>query len=163
LLVGDSPPHGFRTQPQEEIPARGRRRHVAHEDGFPEGCPCGLTAQSVTAKAENQRVTVHALCMGNFPITVESFTEIAIGTGGQCAPAHNAEEIVSKMVDVLTTEFHTLQFDAQVLTTVQELKQLDISAIADALSCPRLQAAAAVARLGKRGFLSQWVNESMGQ
>ena len=153
LLVGDSPPHGFRAQPQEETPARGRRRHVAHEDGFPEGCPCGLTAQSVTAKAENHRVTVHALCMGNDHNTLESFIEIAIGTGGQCAPARNAAEVVSKIVDVLTAEFRDLQFDAQVLVTMQRMKQLDIAATADALSCPRLQAAAAVARLGRRGFL----------
>jgi hypothetical protein len=153
LLVGDSPPHGFRTQPQEEPPARGRRRRVDHEDGFPAGCPCGLTAQSVTAKAENQRVTVHALCMGDDPITVESFTEIAIGTGGQCASARNAQEIVGKIIEMLTAEFRDLQFDAQVLTTAQRMKQLDIAAIADALRCPRLQAAAAVARLGRRGFL----------
>ena len=62
LLVGDAPPHGFQ--------ADGSTESFTHTD--PAQYPNGLTVQSVTAAAESQRVTIHALCMVNNHITVQS-------------------------------------------------------------------------------------------
>lgn len=150
LLVGDAPPHGFQVD--------GNSSGFIHTN--PERYPNNLTVQSVTATVEEQRVTVHALCMGNNNITVRSFTAIAIGTGGQCAAANNANDVISQIVAVLTNEFRNLEFDRQVLETLQQLGHFDASAIANALGCPRLQVASAIARLGKRGFLQELLVKS---
>lgn len=150
LLVGDAPPHGFGAWLQEMMP--GHRTHRHGGDAWPNGCPSGLNVQSVTAAAENQRAIVHALCMGNDALTVQAFSAIATGTGGQCAAANNAQNVISQITAVLTSEFRNLEFDQQVLETVQQLGHLDISETAEVLDCPRLSAAAAIARLGKRGF-----------
>jgi hypothetical protein len=138
LLVGDSPPHGFKSN---------------YGDTWPNGCPCGLTEQSVAAAAEIERITVHALCMGNNTTAQAAFDLIAIGTGGYCAPANNANDVLGKMKEMLAAEFRDLQFDAKVLEAAQKLEQLDVSEIAGIIGCPRLQAAASIARLGKRGFV----------
>ncbi|MFE1744748.1 VWA domain-containing protein [Coleofasciculus sp. H7-2] len=151
LLVGDAPPHGFQADRDSD--------GFTHTDSA--RYPNGLTVQWVTAAAENQRVTVHALCMGGDRSCVQSFTAnrqgrrfaIATGTGGQCASVRDAKDVICQIVTMLKGEFRDLEFDRKVLQNVQRLGNLDISATADALGCPRLQVASAIARLGKRGFL----------
>lgn len=147
LLVGDAPPHGA----QAHDPSAGTRR--GHGDAWANGCPCGLTLHSVTSAAENARATVYALCLGRDTATVEAFTALAAGTGGQCAPVGSATEVVRLMIDLLAAEFQDLAFDGRTLETVHRLGDLDVRTIAESLDCPRLQAAQALARLGKRGFL----------
>jgi hypothetical protein len=152
LLIGDSPPHGYKPSVSEN--ASKRNQHTNYGDTWPDGCPCGLTAQAVAAAAENERITLHALCMGNSPATADAFEQIAIGTGGYSGSARDANQMLARIIEVLTGEFRNLQFDAQVLETVQKLEQIDVKEIAGTLNCPRLQAAASIARLGKRGFLT---------
>lgn len=157
LLVGDAPPHGYAlpTLTFETTGRRGRRHtHAVGGDTWPDGCPCGLDVMAVTAAAENERVTVHALCMGGLQATAGAFTEIARATGGQCAQASDAQSVVAQIVAVLTEEFSNLRLDREVLRAVDRLGTLETSEIAAALECPRLQAAAAIARLGRRGFLA---------
>jgi hypothetical protein len=156
LLVGDAPPHGPLAHLQEIESRTERRRHGDYGDKWAAGCPCGLTVHSVTAGAENHRATIHALCMSNERLTLNAFTEIALGTGGQCASATEANAVVGKITEVLTAEFSDLEFDRGVLEIVPRLGNLDVSQIADALGCPRLQAASSIARLGKRGFLEEF-------
>ncbi|MCL1475649.1 vWA domain-containing protein [Argonema antarcticum] len=153
LLVGDAPPHGFAKWLQEMLPTQQRGGRGGNGDGWPNGCPSGLNVQSIAAAAENQRVTVHALCMGGDAFTMQAFGAIATATGGQSAAASSAKDVISKMVAMLKDEFRDLEFDRQVLETVLNLGNLDSTQVADTLACPRLQAAAAIARLGKRGFL----------
>ncbi|MEW6734851.1 MAG: vWA domain-containing protein [Acidobacteriota bacterium] len=138
LLVGDSPPHGLQSP----------------GDAWPSGCPCGLTTNSVAAAAEKARITLHALCMQDATATVQSFTQLAIGTGGLCVRAKNAQEVISKINNVLDGEFQNLRFDSVVLQAVTRLACFDVNSLAAAIDCPQLQAAAAIARLGKRGFLA---------
>lgn len=152
LLVGDAPPHGFAAWLQEMAPAQGIRGGN-RGDAWPTGCPSGLNVQSVTAAAENHRVTVHALCMSGDELAVRAFSAIASGTGGQCASADNAYDVIGQMVAVLESEFRDLAFDRQVLEAVLRRKNPDSAGVAETLAVPRLQAAAAIARLGKRGFL----------
>ncbi|MGK7876120.1 MAG: VWA domain-containing protein [Xenococcaceae cyanobacterium] len=153
MLVGDAPPHGFSVWLQEMTGNRVSRG----SDTWPNGCPSGLNVQSVAAAAENQRVKIYALCMGNYNLTREAFTAIATTTGGQCAAANSASEIISQIVAVLKNEFSYLKFDRQVLQTIQQLGKLDVSEIANALDCPQLPTAASIARLGKRGFLQEFL------
>lgn len=154
LLVGDSPPHGAWSL--VEGPAEGGRgRPGGHGDAWPDGCPCGLTAKSVAAAAESVQATVHALCMGEAPVTTAAFLRIAQGTGGACTAARNADAVVARIVDVLNAEFEDVRFDEQVLRTASHLDSLDAQTLAESLGCPRLQTAASVARLGRRGLLAR--------
>ncbi len=145
LLVGDAPPHGFQIDANLDS--------FTHTD--PASYPNNLTVQSVTATAENYRVTIHALGMGNNQVTVQSFKALATGTGGQCATANSGTEVIYRMTSVLKSEFQNLEFDRKVLDIVRSLGSLDVTVIADTLSSPRLQVASAISRLGKRGFLDK--------
>jgi Mg-chelatase subunit ChlD len=145
LLVGDAPPHGFKIDDNFDS--------FNHTD--PDKYPHGLTMQSVTATAENQRVTIHALCMNNEQMTLQSFKSLAISTGGQCANVSSGTEVIERIVSVLKNEFQNLEFDSQVLGIIQNTNSLDVTMIADILDCQRLQVASAIARLGKRDFLRQ--------
>lgn len=143
LLVGDAPPHGFQVDANLDS--------FTHTD--PASYPNNLTVQSVTAAAENHRITTHALCMGNNQATMQSFKALATGTGGQCATANSGTEIIYRMTSLLKAEFKNLDFDRKVLDIIRSINSLDVTLIADTLSSPRLQVASAIARLGKRGFL----------
>lgn len=171
LLVGDSPPHGFKLAQTMDVAGvveamatttgrvHGRRRtheytYSDHGDTWPDGCPCGLDAKRVTAAAEKLRVTVHALCMTETATTVGAFGELARNTGGECASTQNAQDVVSKMIDMLDFEFRNLAFDREVLKTVLRLGDTDAGALAEHLHSTRLQTASSIARLGRRGFLA---------
>jgi hypothetical protein len=152
LLVGDAPPHGYATPADGSAGRRGGRRG-AHADHWPEGCPCGLTPAAVTAAAESVRVTLHALCMSGDATTAAAFRELAAGTGGQSVVSSSAGQVMETIDRMLAEEFRDLQFDATVLERARALGMPDGERIAAALGCPILQAAAALARLGRRGFL----------
>ena len=167
LLVGDAPPHGYvAPHGAEDVAAesvaagaRGRsagrtRGRVANEaGGAKSSCRCGLDVAQVTAAAEENRVTVHALPMSDDVQTKGAFTEIARGTGGVCAEHSEAGAVVGRIGQMLDAEFSSLQFDREVLEFSRRLASFDAGEISERLSCSRLQAAAAVARLGRRGFL----------
>jgi hypothetical protein len=101
LLVGDAPPHGVRYDPLESLPIPGRIRHRPFADAWPDGCPCGLTANRVTAAAENNRVTIHAVSMQNSQAIVDSFSELARGAGGHAALLTAADDVVNRIIKVL--------------------------------------------------------------
>jgi Mg-chelatase subunit ChlD len=151
LLVGDAPPHGFGKWLQDML--LETKLLDPWSDSWKDGCPSQLNVQAVTALAENHRVVIHALCMGGNAFTMRAFSAIAIQTGGQCAAASNGNDVVSKIVSMLDSEFKNLEFDQQVLKIAKDMEDYDIENIADALASPRLPVAASVARLGKRGFL----------
>lgn len=139
ILVGDAPPHG--------LGMRG--------DHWPNACPSGLDTREVTAIAEETRATLFALVIGASPYTVTAFTDLARGTGGKCYQVGAANEVLAKLVDILSEEFSHLELDRQVLARVQELGSLDPAALAcDGFS--RFQAAGALARLGKRRLLGRF-------
>lgn len=143
VLVGDAPPHGY----------------LAHRgpDGFANGCPCGLDELAVAAIAERERVTFHALCMGRDEVTLQAFTDVAKGTGGVCHRVTDSAKVVDLISEVIAAEFRNIEFDAAVFEQVRSLKSLDTERIAEAVGGTRLRVAAAVARLGRRGFLSDFL------
>lgn len=154
LLVGDAPPHGIRSHvdislldgPESRLPANHRRGDF---------CPCGLTVHSVTGAAERRNITVHAIAMQGDAALLASFGELASGTGGMCVQATSGEKVVEAMTGVLRREFSHLANDRLALETVGKLSDFDTDRIAEALGWPRGQAAASLARLGKRGFLTR--------
>ncbi len=144
VLVGDAPPHGYLARPSH--------------DSFADGCPCGLDEQAVAAMAERERITFHALCMSRDEVTLQAFTDVAKGTGGVCHRVANSAKVVDLISEVIVAEFRNIEFDTVVFEQVQSLKSLDTETIAEAMGSTRLQVAAAVARLGRRGFLSNFLN-----
>ncbi|MEM9543612.1 MAG: VWA domain-containing protein [Cyanobacteria bacterium P01_E01_bin.42] len=150
MLVGDAPPHGFVAWLRENA----GRNISSGGDTWPNACPSGLDVQSVTAEAENRRVKIYGLCMGASQATREAFSAIAQFTGGQCEIASNASHIISQMVAVLNLEFRTVQFDRQVLEAVRVCDLVELEDLAAKLETSRWTVAGAIARLGKRGFLS---------
>lgn len=149
LLVGDAPPHGYSGL------NRRRNQAQANHSTHTSSCHCGLTAQAVTATAETQRVLLHAICMTADSTTVGAFTELAIGTGGQCVTTAQAQTVVNALVGVLDQEFRNLEFDRQVLATLERLGELDVAVVAATLNHPRITIAA-IARLGQRGLLNNF-------
>lgn len=91
--------------------------------------------------------------MPSAPTTIGAFTELAVGTGGQCVTTAKAQTVVDSLVSVLNQEFCNLEFDRRVLATLERLGELDIAVVADTLNHPRMAVAAAIARLGQRGLL----------
>jgi hypothetical protein len=88
--------------------------------------------------------------------TVGAFTELATGTGGTFVTTHQAATVVEAMVTLLQQEFRNLDFDRQVLATLERIGTLDIVAVTETMNCPRIQVASAIARLGQRGILSEF-------
>jgi hypothetical protein len=144
LLVGDAPPHGMKA-------------HEGEKGGKP--CLCGLTLHSVTASAEGAGVTVMAVAMSAHAATVEAFTAIARGTGGECMVSQKAGTIIETMNKMLAKEFGNLPFDAQTLEAARAAGTADTQQIADTLHTPRGVVAASLARLGKRGLLEKLNSE----
>jgi hypothetical protein len=72
ILIGDAPPHGH---------ASGALRHGG--DGFPDGCPCGLTSGGILEIYSMHNLVLDACAIGGDPATIEEFTELAQGTGGK--------------------------------------------------------------------------------
>lgn len=166
MLVGDAPPHGYVPPAAAPVPERGagrgaRRRGAVGAGAARSTCTCGLDAAQVTAAAESSRVTVHALPMTDDAQTVGAFTEIARGTGGECAAATDAARVVGRIGEMLDAEFRNLLFDREALAAAERLASLDAGELGRQLGCTRLQAAAAIARLGRRGFLRDFAGAGL--
>jgi hypothetical protein len=136
VLVGDAPPHG--------TGARG--------DAFPNGCPCGETIESVTAAAEQARVTLYALAL--HAGASAPFGRIARFTGGEMfAPGHG-DDAIRRVKAILADEFAHLRLDAEVLAKWNnDAETFSIDAAAEALSAPPGAVAASVTRLLARRLI----------
>jgi len=143
VLVGDSPPHG--------LGARG--------DGFPRGCPCGETIESVTAAAEEARITLYAL--GLTRGVTESFTRLSALTGGEFFATGSGDAALDQLKALLEAEFGTLDFDRRVLDGWNVRPGIPLDELATALGSSRPAVSAALSRLGARRLLQ--VPLSVGQ
>jgi hypothetical protein len=97
VLVGDAPPHG--------VGAPG--------DAFRTGCPCGQTIETVTATAEELRITLYAL--GLTSAVTASFQQLARFTGGEYFTAGHGDAAIQTLQKLLATEFGQLELDRAVL------------------------------------------------
>ena len=136
VLVGDAPPHG--------IGSGG--------DGFPQGCPCGETIESVTAAAEEARITLYAL--GLTRVVTDSFTKLSNMTGGEYFEAGQGEKAIERLKAILVSEFGNLDFDQRVLAEHQAHPEASIDDVVDRLESSRPAVSAALSRLGARGLLT---------
>jgi Mg-chelatase subunit ChlD len=139
VLVGDAPPHG--------IGAGG--------DGFPQGCPCGQTIESVTAAAEEARITLYALGLTNS--VTDSFTKLSNMTGGEFFAAGQGTKAIERLKAILVNEFGNLEFDRRILAEHQAQADATIDELVERLDSSRPAVSAALSRLGSRGLL-QWAS-----
>lgn len=151
ILVGDAPPHGFELVERKD----GNTFTVLKTSGdhWPNGCPCGLTGKSIAAMAEEMRITIYSISMSTCKFTFGAFTEVAIGTGGGCSQSSKADDVLKQINNVLDSEFKDILFDGLVLDLVKQHPDITAQEVSNRLVCPRLQAVASLARLGRRGFL----------
>ena len=135
VLVGDAPPHG--------VGAPG--------DGYSRGCPCGETIASVTAAAEEQRVTLYAIALRRG--LAESFGALSHLTGGEFFETSQHEAALEHLKDILTDEFGALDFDRRVLAEWHARPEVTLDELAERLESSRPAVSAAVSRLGSRELL----------
>ena len=153
MLIGDAPPHGFAAWYRQIYGVQPRRlRRVV--DAWPDGCPSGLDVLSVSAAAEEERVTVFALCLGHWQATRLAFQALATATGGRSAAAKKADDVISEMEALLQKEYAHLAFDREVLRATQQSNPLDVRRLATSLACTEGRVAASLGRLGRRGLLN---------
>jgi hypothetical protein len=136
VLVGDAPPHG----------AGGGG------DGFPRGCPCGLTADSVTALLEARGVTLYAL--GLTRAVNDSFARLAAYTGGEYYESAQADKAIEALRGVLAAEFDAVDMDRRVLEFCRSEPGWTVDGVSEALDAGRHRVAASLSRLGRRGLLA---------
>lgn len=136
VLIGDSPPHGCHSP----------------SDGFPHGCPCGQTAESITALLEQQSITLYALGLTRY--VDASFGKLAGYTGGAYCHAERVEDTIKAMENLLAKEFGDLDFDRQVLECCQQTTEWTVDRLSTALTSPRARLSASLSRLGRRGLLA---------
>ena len=135
VLIGDAPPHG--------VGGAG--------DGFPRGCPCGETASSVVAVAEEAHITLYAIGMNN---SVErSFGEISHATGGEFFLTSHTDGAIERLQSILQREFGNLDFDRRVLEAWKAQSTPSIELLVEALESSRPAVSAAISRLGARELL----------
>ena len=144
VLIGDAPPHGM----------------GAGGDGFRQGCPCGETPDSVSARAENARITLYAI--GLQPNLERYFEPLAAPTGGQFwhSPlghtrgrgGDNADPI-ARLKSLLEAERAHMDFDRRVLELGAPALALSNDELAQKLETSRSAIAASRARLGRRELI----------
>lgn len=139
VLVGDAPPHGV----------------GAHGDGFPKGCPCGKTVESVTAEAEEASIVLYALGLTRDTHMIEAFTRLSTMTGGEFFASGQGNAAIERLKAILVDEFGNLEFDRKVLAEHKANPELLIDQLAERLESSRPRVAASISRLGSRGLL-QW-------
>lgn len=139
VLIGDSPPHGT----------------GCGGDAFRDGCPCGLTAEKVTARFELNGITLFAL--GLTAAVRTSFTPLAMWTGGEYFEAAQAQKAIDALQALLTNEFAGIDLDRQVLELCRRDPQWTVDGMSETLASGRQRVAASLSRLGRRGLLTPLV------
>ncbi len=144
VLIGDAPPHGM----------------GAGGDGFRQGCPCGETPDSVSARAENARITLYAI--GLQPNLERFFEPLAAPTGGQfwhSSLGHNRgrgsdnNDPIERLKSLLEAERAHIDFDRRVLEMGAPALQMSNDELAQKLETSRSAIAASRARLGRRELI----------
>lgn len=132
VLVGDAPPHGYKT-PQDT-------------------CTCGLNAEVTSAKLEEHGIVLYALGLTNS--VAESFSWLAHYTGGEYFEAQRSDAAIEKVKMMLINEFSHLDFDKQVLNLCRATHEWTVDDLCEALERPRGRVSASLSRLGRRHLLA---------
>ncbi len=132
ILIGDAPAHGA----------------FPRGDGFPQGCPCGETAESITALFENHLITLYALGLTHF--VAENFGQLARYTGGEYFPAEQGEASIQAIKKLLANEFGDLEFEQRIFDMCQVNPGWTLDEYCQGLQSTRGRVSAGLSRLGRR-------------
>ena len=136
VLIGDAPPHGT---------GQGG-------DRFPDGCPCGMTADTATSLLEASAISLYALSMDTG--SEDAFARLARFTGGESFPVRGGDAAIATLKSLLAKEFEDLEFDRQVRDFACARVDWTVDEICQAVEGTRGRVSAALSRLGRRGLLS---------
>jgi len=135
ILIGDAPPHGT----------------GGGGDGFRNGCPCGDTWQTITARCEAKGIAVSAVALTRG--LEKSFAPLAIFTGGSFFEPGNGDTAIEALGRLLGEEFAAIDFDRQVLEKCQANEAWSVDALSETLAVGRNRIAGSLDRLGRRGLI----------
>ena len=140
FLVGDAPAHGY-----------GQAGNGYYGgDNWPDGCPCGKTAEGVTARLEDNDITLYGIVVSNDQNAQACFKEFAGFTGGSMVTGNGVRQVQA----LLSQEFGQLDFDAKVNAQVQlDVAGFDILSIARNLEATPQAVESAVTRLLRRDII----------
>lgn len=140
-LIGDSPPHG----------------HAGTLDGFPQGCPCGLTHLALIETLKQLNVTVHAVSIASMASTTRAFKLLSDATGGTCVEAQSPAQMTRHYEGVLRTTSHSNKLAADMSPhfggTSKEWSEEKMVAYALASNTPVEEVRKVKAQLRTRGII----------
>ncbi len=87
-LIGDSPPHGM---------------HGQFSDGFPQGCPCGLTSAGLSVRLRSNGIELNGFSIENATDTTAAFELLAHATGGTVAVGNHPRMMSSSYGSTMTS------------------------------------------------------------
>ena len=105
ILIGDAPAHGYEYG----------------GDHWPDGCPCGKTAESTSGELEGSHIVLYAVGMQRERALKDSFTEVASLTGGQFFDAPD-NQVIKAITEILKQEFEHVEVDKKIYEAVEEDK-----------------------------------------
>jgi len=138
FLVGDAPAHGY----FDHI-------HRGH-DSWPEGCPCGRTAESVTANLEECGIVLYGVVVSRDQHAKRCFEEFCGYTGGTIVAGASG---MSEIESYLKAEFGQLEFDKQVLDAVTGDPDWSVHTIASSLGKQEGEVGRSIRRLLSRDLV----------
>jgi hypothetical protein len=99
FLVGDAPGHGYAS---------------GYGDSWADGCPCGLTAESVSAVLETHGILLNAISLDGAKDTIACFDDYCSYTGGSVITGRGVEGVRK----LLEEEFGHMDLDEMVLNSI---------------------------------------------
>lgn len=135
LLVGDAPPHG--------VGFGG--------DAFPNGCPSGETIESVSAKSEENRMTLYSLGLNRS--CEPHFEKISRLTGGQYFRSQDAAAAMKQIKNILSVEFDDIDLDRKVFDAFTASLNLEIEQLAEQIEVSPMKISTSLCRLQSRDLL----------
>lgn len=135
FLVGDAPGHGY-------YKIAGRQ-YGWGSDHWPDGCPCGKTAESVSANLEELGITLYGVVVSNEDAAKQCFGEVARLTGGSIVTGTGMRDIEN----YLKEEFGQLDFDKRVLDAVLADESWSVHGLASEMGAPEGDVDSSVRRL----------------
>lgn len=120
ILVGDSPPHG----------------EGGAGDGFPSGCPCNFSIDSIAKRMRAIPITGHAVGVRSDAVMTRTFSRFAKIAGGIFIPLSKVTDLIPLLLRHIDEEIGKIAAD---LRTIEKIESGGTISAEDAESLRRLQ------------------------
>lgn len=136
FLIGDSPPHGYGSA----------------SDNWPQGCPCGLTVETLANRFRQQITRIDAVSIANDPQTTRAFTEVAEATGGRCTVVERPNEMTASVGRTMASTSDSVSSGRMLLRAMRANPLASRRSLADATGMSEGAVNATTSYLSTRGF-----------